>query len=154
MRHPLKYYWGSESDIIQKYDYKKVKLIPGTWVAGGRQGQQWQSLQCRRQRGAAINTSVIQERKGKKQRKTSTGKERNKGHLHWVKEEEHDEEGDRGPKGKTHRLHAVQGCHTVLPPAKYILVLDFFCCTPYICAFGFLHTLLNYWWFNLFLVGG
>ena len=52
------YYWGSESDIIQKYDLKKV--IPDTWVEGGRQGQQWQSLQCRRQREATINTSVIQ----------------------------------------------------------------------------------------------
>ena len=51
MRH-----WGSESDIIQKYDLKKV--IPDTWVEGGRQGQQWQSLQCRRQREAAIKTSV------------------------------------------------------------------------------------------------
>lgn len=66
---------------------------------------------------------------GNKQReKTKRNKHRqgkNKGHLHWVKEEEHDEEGDRGPKGKTHRLHAVQGCHTVLSPAKYILDLDF-----------------------------
>ena len=53
MRH-----WGSESDIIQKYDLKKV--IPDTWVEGGRQGQQWQSLQCRRQREATINNSVIQ----------------------------------------------------------------------------------------------
>ena len=81
--------------------------------------------------------------KANKQRETSTGKERNKGHLHWVKEEEHDEEGDRGPKGKTHRLHAVQGCHTVLSPAKYILVLDFkmfFVHRIYLCIWLFAHS--------------
>ena len=84
-----------------------------------------------------------------KQRETSTGKERNKGHLHWVKEEEHDEEGDRGPKGKTHRLHAVQGCHTVLSPAKYILVLDFEMFFAH-RIFVLLAFCTLFWGFNLF----
>ena len=38
--------------------------------------------------------------------------------LHGVKEEEHDEEGDRGAQGEAHRLHAVQGGHAVLSPKK------------------------------------
>ena len=90
--------------------------------------------------------------KANKQRETSTGKERNKGHLHWVKEEEHDEERDRSPKGKTHRLHAVQGCHTVLSPAKYILVLDFEMFFAH-RIFVLLAFCTLFWGFNLFFGG-
>ena len=43
-------------------------------------------------------------------------------HLHGVKEEEHDEEGDGGAEGEAHRLHAVQGRHAVLSPEKEIYI--------------------------------
>ena len=45
-------------------------------------------------------------------------------HLHGVKEEEHDEEGDGGAEGEAHCLHTVQGRHTVLSPEKWNLYID------------------------------